>query len=272
MPGPTGRMAPTPSGHLHLGNALAFGAAWISARSQGGRILLRIEDIDQGRSRAEVAQGQREDLLWLGLEWDHEVTPQSKRSYSVENIPTWRCNCTRSARLSGQCRCQENPPETGSWRFQVPPDPVLFWDRAWGKQTFPPEAGPILMTATGEPTYPLAVVMDDGRDQITEVVRGADLLEATPTQIQLHRALGQTPPSWLHVPILYGEDGKKLSKSHGSTEIRALRAAGWTPERVWALLLPLVGAEPPLLRARLEFSEWEKSWIVNRNHEIGKKL
>src|SRR6516162_4569513 len=90
-----GRFAPTPSGHLHLGNALAFGAAWLSVRAAQGRMLLRIEDLDRGRAREDVAAGQKEDLLWLGLDWDEEVTPQSRRSYSVAEIPTYRCACNR---------------------------------------------------------------------------------------------------------------------------------------------------------------------------------
>src|SRR5688572_16427901 len=83
-----GRLAPTPSGHLHLGNALAFGAAWLSARSAAGRLILRVEDLDEGRARAEIAAAQRDDLVWLGLEWDEETSPQSRRAYDASSIPT----------------------------------------------------------------------------------------------------------------------------------------------------------------------------------------
>ncbi len=250
---PVGRLAPTPSGHLHLGNALAFGAAWLSARGAGGRLLLRVEDLDRGRARDEVAAGQRADLVWLGIDWDEEVPPQSRRGYTLDGIPVYRCACSRAVRLARGCRCRDRPAGAGAWRFRTPPGPVEFVDRALGRQRLAPEDDPILLGKDGEAAYPLAVVVDDARDGVTEVVRGADLLEATAVQIRLHAALGLVPPTYLHVPLLLGADGKKLSKSHGATEVRALRAAGWTPDRVWATLLPLLGLRPgPLAAARLD--------------------
>jgi glutamyl-tRNA synthetase len=248
-----GRLAPTPSGHLHLGNALAFGAAWLSVRNAGGRLLLRIEDLDRGRAREDVAQGQREDLLWLGIDWDAEVTPQSQRQYSLDGIPTYRCDCNRAKRLARECRCREHPAASGVWRYCTPDGMVSFQDRVWGEQCLQPDEDPVLMRADGEPAYPLAVVIDDVRDGVSEVVRGADLLAATATQIRLHEALGFTPPSYLHVPMLQGPDGRKLSKSHGSTEIRSLRAQGWSADDVWRFLLPFLGQPPgPLHEAWLE--------------------
>lgn len=250
---PTGRLAPTPSGDLHLGNALAFGAAWLSARGAGGRVLLRVEDLDRGRARAEIAERQREDLRWLGLEWDEEVTPQSQRTYDLDGIPTYRCPCPRHARLIGHCRCRFVPQTHGAWRFRTPRGTVGFVDRAAGPQAFEPEDDPILVRADGEAAYPLAVVIDDARDGVTEVVRGGDLLVATATQVRLHEALGLPFPTWLHVATLMGPDGRKLSKSHGSTELRALRAAGWAPDDVWRLLLPLLGSPADRLAdARLD--------------------
>ncbi len=253
---PVGRLAPTPSGHLHLGNALAFGAAWISVRNPptgpSGRLLLRIEDLDQGRARSEIADSQREDLRWLGLDWDEEVAPQSTRNYTLDGVPTYRCPCSRATRLSWGCRCRFQPRDTGAWRFRTPEGRVRFVDRARGPLELPPGDDPVVVRANGEAAYPLAVVVDDARDGVTEVVRGADLLDATPVQVRIHEVLGLTPPSYLHVPVLLGPDGRKLSKSHGSTELRALRAEGWTPEGIWALLLPLLGAEPPLSAAVLD--------------------
>ncbi|MFN7144117.1 MAG: glutamate--tRNA ligase family protein [Myxococcota bacterium] len=239
-----GRLAPTPSGHLHLGNALAFGAAWLSARAAGGRLLLRVEDLDRGRAREEVAAGQREDLRWLGIDWDEEVPPQSTRSYPLEGIPTYRCTCNRAARLAGACRCRDAGHSAGVWRFRTPPGAVSFVDRARGPVTVAAEDDPVLRRVDGEAAYPLAVVLDDARDGVTEVVRGGDLLEATAVQLRLYEALGLRPPTWLHVPLLLGADGKKLSKSHGSAGIRELRAAGWSPDRVWELLLPALGLPP----------------------------
>lgn len=238
-----GRLAPTPSGHLHLGNALAFGAAWLSARSVGGRLLLRVEDLDRGRARADIAAAQRADLRWLGIDWDEEVAPQSSRVYPLDGIPTYRCACTRASRLSWGCRCRVQPSRTGAWRFRTPPGEVAFSDRARGDVVFSPEDDPILVRADGEAAYPLAVVLDDVRDGVDEVVRGADLLAATATQIRLYQCVSRPPPTWLHVPVLVGPDGKKLSKSHGSTEVRALRAGGWGPAEVWRTLLPLLGMD-----------------------------
>jgi glutamyl/glutaminyl-tRNA synthetase len=236
-----GRHAPTPSGHLHAGNALAFGAAWLSARNQGGRLLLRIEDLDRGRSRDAIADAQREDLLWLGLAWDHETPPQSTRDYPLDGLPVYRCGCSRKQRLQGYCRCREQPGAEGVWRFACPPGVVRFTDRAQGPQEHEPGADPIVQRRNGEAAYPHAVVLDDHRDGVTEVVRGADLLEATAVQIRIAEALGLPSPTYLHVPMLLGPDGRKLSKSHQSTELRALRAAGWTADDIWQLLLPLLG-------------------------------
>jgi glutamyl/glutaminyl-tRNA synthetase len=248
-----GRLAPTPSGHLHLGNALAFGAAWLSARAAGGRVLLRIEDIDRGRARSDVAAAQRDDMRWLGLDWDEEVAAQSSRSYSVSGAPVYFCDCNRTARLAGNCRCRDAAKTAGAVRFRTPPGEVRFVDRALGPQSLPPGDDPVLIGADGGPMYTLAVVTDDERDGVTEVVRGADLLDATPAQIRLGEALGAPVPTYLHTPILLGPDGKKLSKSHASTELRALRAAGWTPARVWGRLLPLLGLPESLDAARSAF-------------------
>jgi len=236
-----GRLAPTPSGHLHLGNALAFGAAWLSVRNAGGRLLLRIEDIDRSRSRPGIAESQRGDLLWLGLEWDAEVPRQSERVYTTEGLDTYRCDCTRRQRQERPCPHRHQPSVEGAVRFRSARRPVAFEDRAQGPQLHVPDQDPLLVRRDGEPGYPLAVVLDDLRDGVTEVVRGGDLLGPTAVQVELYRALGRTPPTWLHVPLLLGPDGRKLGKSHGSTELRALREAGWTAADVWRRLLPLLG-------------------------------
>ncbi|MES2641531.1 MAG: glutamate--tRNA ligase family protein [Myxococcota bacterium] len=253
MSSPIGRLAPTPSGLLHLGNALAFGAAWLSVRNAGGRVLLRVEDLDRGRARDDVAAAQRADLVWLGIDWDEEVTPQSQRTYPLDGLATYRCTCNRAARLARGCVCRDADHAAGVWRFRTPPGSVAFVDRARGPCDIVPEDDPVLVRADGEAAYPLAVVLDDARDGVTEVVRGGDLLDATAVQVRLYEALGLRPPTWLHVPVLLGGDGRKLSKSHGSAGIAALREAGWTPDRVWALLLPLLGLPPgPLAKARLD--------------------
>lgn len=251
--GPVGRLAPTPSGALHLGNVVAFTAAWLSARSAGGRVLLRIEDVDQGRARAQIAQGQRDDLAWLGLTWDDEVPPQSTRDYapwlaSLRDV--YRCGCSRrdvalaGGVYPGTCRDLARP--EGAARQRLPDGVHRFVDRVHGLMEVRAEqvGDPILQRRDGSFAYPLAVVVDDIVDGVTEVVRGSDLLPATICQVALWRAFGMTPPTWAHTPIVLGADGRKLSKSHASLSIAAMRAAGWSAEQVLALTLRLLGQPP----------------------------
>lgn len=209
-----------------------------------------MEDVDRTRARADLERSIREDLEWLGILWDEETPPQRMRPYEswVEGLrpSTYLCACTR-ADLAGSPgypgTCRDAGRAEGALRFRVPPGPVAFTDRRWGPRTVDPGAfgDPVLRRRDGAWSYTLAVVVDDLCDGVTEVVRGADLLDYTGVQIRLWEALGATPPTWLHTPLLLGADGKKLSKSHGSTEVAALRSAGWTARRVWSELLPLLG-------------------------------
>lgn len=247
-----GRLAPTPSGHLHLGNALAFAAAFVSVRQHGGRLLLRIEDVDRGRARDDIAERQREDLRWLGLDWDEEVLPQSARDYTpwleVLRARTYRCTCTRRQLRERGAEvydgfCRDAGHTEGAVRFALTPGPVTLHDRHQSPCTVDPATlgDPVLRRRDGVFAYPLAVVADDLADGVTEVVRGADLYAYTAVLDQLFTAFGATPPSILHAPLVLGPDGRKLSKSHGATELRVLRAAGWTQEDVWRLLCSWLG-------------------------------
>ncbi|MCB9688885.1 MAG: tRNA glutamyl-Q(34) synthetase GluQRS [Alphaproteobacteria bacterium] len=248
----TGRLAPTPSGRLHLGNVTAFGCAWLSARSSGGRLLLRIEDVDSGRARADVEASILEDLRWLGLHWDERTAPQRDRDYEpwLTRLAdrTYRCTCTR-AELAGlgayPGRCRDAGHTEGAVRFRLPDGEVDVVDRARGHRRVDPATfgDPVLRRRDGVFAYNLAVVVDDLVDGVTEVVRGADLLDYTAVQVRLWEALGATPPTWLHAPLILGPDGRKLSKSHGSAEIGAWREAGRTARDVWRLVLPWLGIE-----------------------------
>lgn len=249
-----GRLAPTPSGHLHLGNVTAFAAAWLSVRSAGGRLLLRMEDIDTVRARPDIEGGIREDLRWLGLDWDEEVPRQSVRDYqpAIARLSphTYFCRCTRAqitaagGRYPGTCRDAGHA--HGALRLRLPAGPVHFLDRRFGPRDVDPNlfGDPVLVRSDGLVSYNLAVVADDITDGVTEVVRGADLLDFTAVQIHMWRELGGREPSWLHAPLVLGADGTKLSKSHGSAEIRAIRLAGRSPRHVWETVLPWLGIEP----------------------------
>lgn len=244
-----GRLAPTPSGHLHLGNVLAFGVAWLSARAAGGRLLLRVEDVDQGRASRDVEDAQKRDLAWLGLEWDAETTRQSERDYRpfLTRLDAWtyRCTCTRRQVGGGPYpgTCRDAGHREGAIRLRLPDEAATFEDRRFGAQRVDPATvgDPVLRRRDGAFAYPLAVVADDVTDGVTEVVRGADLLTFTAAQLPVWRALGAEPPTWLHTPLVLGGDGRKLSKSHGSAHIGHWRAAGATPSDVWRRVLPWIG-------------------------------
>jgi glutamyl/glutaminyl-tRNA synthetase len=244
-----GRLAPTPSGQLHLGNAVAFAAAWLSARSQDGRLLLRVEDVDTGRARAGVAHDQRHDLEWLGLTWDEETPCQSTRDYApwAAQLPTYRCTCTRAmVRAVGGIypgTCRHLGLEEGALRFAATPGEVTFVDRRWGVRRVDAaqQGDPVLRRRDGVWAYNLAVVADDITDGVTEVVRGADLLDLSAIQSQLWTAMGATPPTWLHSPLVLDADGRKLSGSRGSMHLGQLRARGWDPVDIWRAVLPWLG-------------------------------
>lgn len=227
-------------------------------------MLVRIEDVDIGRARFGVATDQLRDLRWLGLNWDRRTPDQSDRDYRpwAEAISdrTYRCVCTRKQRIAagGRCACDGQGHPEGALRFRLEPGVMRFVDRRFGEVAIDPSLAfgdPTLQRRDGVWAYNLAVVADDIADGVTEVVRGADLLEFTAVQIQLWEAFGATPPTWMHTPLILGPDGKKLSKSHGSTEIRHLRDAGATAQDVWQRVLPWLGlASRSLDQARIEFA------------------
>lgn len=252
----TGRLAPTPSGLLHLGNVCAFAGAWLSARADAGRLLLRIEDVNRERSRVDVEQALRDDLAWLGLTFDQETPRQSARDYAsaLGRLASrlYRCQCTRAMRDlpvpdSSGCAggCADRGYTEGAIRFRLRPALVSFVDRRWGPQQADPRpfGDPILVRRDGLVAYNLAVVADDISDGVNDVVRGSDLLAYTAVQVQVWEALGTTPPRWLHTPLVLGGDGRKLSKSHGSTHVGAMRTSGASPADVWRIVLPWLGID-----------------------------
>ena len=223
-----GRFAPSPTGPLHLGSLLAALGSWLMARRAGGEWLLRIEDIDPPRERAGMAQRHIRDLASFGFDPDGPVEFQSRRGehYAAalgrlrDGGWAFECRCSRSdlAAMAGvHHACVARPSGARpAWRVRLPPGEVRFQDRFRGAQASDPsrEAGDtVVLRADGYWAYQLAVVVDDGLQGITEVVRGADLLDSTPRQIALQRLLGLPTPRYTHLPVVREPSGAKLSKS-----------------------------------------------------------
>lgn len=248
-----GRFAPTPSGRMHLGNVFAALIAWLSVRSQGGSLVLRMEDLDTERTKAEYAQVLREDLLWLGLDWDEETPPQSERSsvYTqyfeklMDEGLLYPCYCTRSQLhsvnaphlsdgtyvYSGTCArlTDAQRAATGrvpAWRVRVPDRQWTVDDKAQGifRQNLKDDCGDfVVRRADGVFVYQLAVTVDDGEAGVTEVVRGLDLLGSAPRQMYLQELFGFFHPQYAHVPMLLAPDGRRLSKRDKDLDLGVLR-------------------------------------------------
>ena len=246
--------------------------AYLRARSAGGRLLMRIEDLDHPRDKPGAAQEALEDLRWLGFEWDGEPVVQSERKeFYREAIGKLRekglaypCVCSRRDVIAAQsaphdgeqlyypgtCRGKHASfPPGACWRFRVDGDSRVAFDDAFAggyAQDVGETLGDFpLARDEGGAGYTLAVVVDDAAAGVTEVVRADDLLPATPAQILVARALGLPSPGYCHVPLVVGEDGRRLAKRHGDTRIAGYRAAGVKPEKIVGYLASTCGwAEP----------------------------
>ena len=253
-----GRFAPTPSGRMHLGNVFAALIAWLSVRSRDGAMVLRMEDLDTQRTSGEFAEVLRDDLRWLGLDWDTETPPQSERSAVYDRYfekmmdegLLYPCYCTRSQLHSvnaphlsdgtyvypGTCRNLQNPPagRKPAWRVIVPDKVWSFTDRVQGDYSLnlATDCGDMVVRrADGVYVYQLAVTVDDGEAGVTEVVRGMDLLSSAPRQMYLQELLGFSHPEYGHVPMLLAPDGRRLSKRDKDLDLGELRKR-LTPEQL----------------------------------------
>ncbi len=276
-----GRLAPSPTGVLHLGNARSFLLAWLDLRNRSGEVLLRIEDLDGPRVRSGASEAAIEDLEWLGLDWDRGPVYQSPRfdfyRAALERLAVlglaYPCICRRGdvAQAAsapheppdldgpvypGTCRgkwseAAEAISETGiepCWRLDVGRSrEVEFQDRVLGAQHVhvDRDLGDFVIWRRGDsPAYQLAVVLDDADQGINQVLRGDDLLPSTARQCLLLESLNLPRPSWAHVPLVVGEDGLRLAKRHGDTSLRKLRLEGRSAEDVVGLLAFWCGLIP----------------------------
>lgn len=261
---PVGRFAPSPTGPLHFGSIVAAVGSYLAARSSGGRWLLRIEDVDTPRSVPGAADGILRTLTRFGFEWDGPVVWQSARTAAYQAAferlraagEVFGCACTRkemadsalardgTRRYPGTCR-DGLPPgrEARAWRLRVGPGVVGFDDGVQGRidEDVAADVGDfVLLRADGLFAYQLAVVVDDADAGVTEVVRGADLLDSTPRQILIQRLLGYPTPRYAHLPVAGNAAGEKLSKQ---TLARAVEDA--RPQQVLADALDFLGQAPP---------------------------
>jgi glutamyl-tRNA synthetase len=212
------RMAPSPTGFLHIGGVRTFLFNWLFARQHGGQNRLRIENTDTSREVAEAVEQIQESLRWLGIEWDGAVT------FQLDRLD----DCRRAAeQLVAEGKAYE---DEGAIRFRMPDEGVTAWDDVVrGRVEVPNETieDLVLVRSDGRPTYNFASPMEDVWDGITHVIRGDDHISNTPKQINIIRAVGGDVPVYAHAPSIFGEDGKKLSKRHGATGIEEFRAAGY---------------------------------------------
>ena len=259
-PGPTGRFAPSPTGRLYLGNLRTALLAWLFARSGGGRFLLRVEDLDAARSKAEYERTQIGDLRAIGLDWDGEPLHQSARTERYREAlgglrrrgRVYPCWCTRAeiraaaeaphgplpeGAYPGTCRRLSAPERAerersgrpAALRLDAQAAQVEFEDRLHGTVSGVVDDF-VLWRGDDTPAYQLAVVVDDADQSVREVVRGDDLLDSTPRQLELARLLGLPQPRYAHVPLVLGPDGARLAKRHGSVTLAdhdPARALSW---------------------------------------------
>ena len=292
-PAVCGRFAPSPSGRMHLGNLWSCLLAWLAARSQGGRMVLRLEDLDPDRCTQAWCDQVMRDLEWLGLDWDNEPVYQSRRTEAYRASFTqleergliYPCYCTRAERLAASAphrsdgvvvydgRCRRLSPKEReelartrrpAWRVEVPEETVSFVDRIQGpfSQNLARDCGDfILRRSDGVYAYQLAVVVDDAAMGVTQVVRGSDLLDSTPRQLWLQEELGLPHPEYGHVPLLLAPDGRRLAKRDRDQELGILREKYTAPELVGRLahLAGLIPEPAPVTPAELvPLFSWEK--------------
>ena len=290
---PTGRFAPSPSGRMHMGNLWSCLLAWLSARRAGGRMVLRLEDLDPDRCRREYCDQVMRDLEWLGLDWDGEPVYQSRRteayaeafrSLEAQGL-IYPCYCTRAERLAasaphrsdglqvydGRCarltaeeRAALEQTRRPAWRVKVPEKSIAFCDLLQGKycEDLKKDCGDfIVRRSDGVYAYQLAVVVDDAMMGVTQVVRGSDLLSSTPRQLWLQEALGLPHPEYGHLPLLLSPEGRRLAKRDRRLELGELQSRYTAREIVGRLAYAarLIDRPQPITpRELVPLFDWKK--------------
>ncbi|CUH29196.1 Glutamate--tRNA ligase 1 [Jannaschia seosinensis] len=277
------RFAPSPTGHIHVGNLRTALMNWIIARKAGGTFILRLDDTDPDRSRDEYADAIREDLEWLGLTWDREERQSLRldryaaaadkmradgRLYEAFETPTEldlkrkkQLNMGRppvydraALELSDADRDRLRAERGGHWRFKLDQERIEWNDGILGELSIDAASvsDPVLIRGDGQVLYTLASVVDDTEMGVTDVVRGSDHVTNTATQIQIIDALGGTPPAFAHHSLLTGPQGESLSKRLGTLSLRDLRASGIEPMALLSLMARLGSSQPVELRSSLD--------------------
>lgn len=294
---PVGRFAPTPSGRMHLGNVFAALVSYLSVKARGGSWILRMEDLDTQRTSDAFAALLREDLLWLGLQWDEETPPQSQRSSVYDRYfelladrgLLYPCYCTRSQLHSvnaphlsdgtyvypGTCRDLTDAQRSAqtrvpSWRVRVPEREYAFTDLVQGPQreNLATQCGDfVVRRADGVYVYQLAVTVDDGQAGVTEVVRGWDLMGSAARQMYLMDQFGFPHPEYAHVPLLVAPDGRRLSKRDRDLDLGALRSR-LRPQTLVGILAASVG----LLEKPEDISPGELATVFTWDKIEGKEI
>jgi glutamyl-tRNA synthetase len=293
----TSRLAPSPTGALHLGNARTFLINWALARREAWQLILRIEDLDTPRVKPDAVAGIIDTLQWLGIEWDTPPGEELIQSRDLEPYRTamrhlaahalvYPCALSRTEIEAAASAPQEGAhevrfpahlrpalrgldfdaieaaaPEGTNWRFAVPDADIAVDDTFAGSRSFNIAAivgDFVVWTKRRQPSYQLAVVVDDHRQGVTRIVRGDDLLDSAARQLLLYRALGYAPePRHLHLPLVLGPDGKRLAKRHGDTRVDHYRALGVPAAAVVGLIARWCGAPlPPAERGEISAPEF----------------
>ncbi|UYV13347.1 MAG: tRNA glutamyl-Q(34) synthetase GluQRS [Phycisphaera sp.] len=306
------RLAPSPTGALHLGNARTFVVNWILARRHGWCVVMRIEDLDGPRVKPEAIDQTLETLRWLGLDWDggpsiqsHDLEPHARAMDALARAAlAYPCELTRTeiaaaasaphagdaapAAVTRPARLEASRFENRetNWRFATPATPVTIDDAFSGSTTpnLSEDAGDfVIWTKRGMPAYQLAVVVDDARQGVTQVVRGDDLLPSAARQVLLYQALGFSPlPTYTHLPLVLGPDGRRLAKRHGDSRLTTYQRHGVPVERILGLLAhwslrgqPRIPIELAEFTSRLDvdtmprgparFTPEDDAWLLGRS-------